>query len=317
MHELYLLYSSFLLCGTIYVRIICKNKGASMKKCCISCAFCLKRVYRKNSMHIKDTNPVQRYLTMQDVESALDGNFDFMNRERHDYDNWITEYQKRYNKKILEDRVKKEERRNRHTISVGDAFPEGYFYKMENNGYENLGLNEPPIGPVDYTELTCAEGVWQYRNVDKENFSDILVEKDCQFYYPVKLRGEKTLEVCRKERDNMKQNQYLKELKEASIINRDITNHGSGNIIINSSSPNATIVVNNDLLSVFDEIKNVINQNKEIEDKERILTLLEELKDTTNEKTSFAQKYAEFVSLMADHITILTPFIPSLTTFLS
>lgn len=262
-------------------------------------------------------NPVQQYLTMQDVENAYNGNFDFMNREQQNYDKWMTGYQKRYNEKTLEEQAKKDERRNRHTISVADALPEGYFYKMENNGYKNLGLDNPPIGPVEYTELTCAEGVWQHRNIDEENFSDILVEKDCQFYYPLKLRGEKTLEVCRKERDDMKQEQYLKELKEASIVNKDITNHGSGNIIINSSSPNATIAINYDPLSIFDEIKDLINQNKDIEDKKKILTLLAELKAATNNKTSFAQKYAEFVSLMANHITILTPFIPSLTAFLS
>lgn len=49
-----------------------------MKKCCVSCAFCLKRLYRKNSMDIKDMNPVQQYLTMQDAENAYNGKFDFM-----------------------------------------------------------------------------------------------------------------------------------------------------------------------------------------------------------------------------------------------
>ncbi|HIS89389.1 TPA: hypothetical protein IAA87_08205 [Candidatus Avigastranaerophilus faecigallinarum] len=94
-----------------------------------------------------------------------------------------------------------------------------------------------------------------------------------------------------------------------------INNSGNGNVICNFNSPNSNIAITQDL-SKFDEIKREIEAQKDIQNKELLIKLIEELKNSTSDKNKFLNKYNEFVSALASHITIITPFIPYLSQFL-
>lgn len=102
----------------------------------------------------------------------------------------------------------------------------------------------------------------------------------------------------------------INETKYQSIIN-----------FYNASGPNSRININstdksenyyNDIDALFKDLKQVLERlpDKAIQDKS--LQILEELKESKN-SSSFLTKYKEFVSLLANHMTIIAPFIPSLT----
>ena len=99
----------------------------------------------------------------------------------------------------------------------------------------------------------------------------------------------------------------------ANMFPHSINNNG-GMVVINQSSPNASININQ--CSKFDEIKQVIETCNEINNKEAILKILAEMQQLTNDKSSFAHKYNELVSALANHMTLLTPFITYLAKFL-
>lgn len=109
----------------------------------------------------------------------------------------------------------------------------------------------------------------------------------------------------------------FKEAKTNTELNHlpSINNSGSGNVIVTAQSENSNIQINQEL-SKFDEIEKVITHTKELENKELLLQILTELKNSTNDKNKFLDNYNKLVANLANHATILTPFMYYLSQFL-
>ncbi len=94
-------------------------------------------------------------------------------------------------------------------------------------------------------------------------------------------------------------------------------------IVYNLNGPNVRFNINSHDSSVnianltpenlFEELKNVIKKElSEANESNKLLNLIDELKDSIGKK-NFIYKYQEFLSLVADHITIFAPFLPALS----
>ncbi|MDR3346333.1 MAG: hypothetical protein LBS73_04065 [Campylobacteraceae bacterium] len=100
-----------------------------------------------------------------------------------------------------------------------------------------------------------------------------------------------------------------------SLSHGTISNISNSNIIISNNSSHLTAQIKQDL-SKFNEIKKAIECNGTISNKEVLLQIIEELKQSVNNKETFQIKYNDLVAALANHITILTPFLPYLASFL-
>lgn len=68
--------------------------------------------------------------------------------------------------------------------------------------------------------------------------------------------------------------------------------------------------------NVFAELRNVLSsQVQNVTEKEQILAKIDEMENAKG-SIGFVDKYQEFIALAANHMTVLTPFIPALTEFL-
>ena len=94
-----------------------------------------------------------------------------------------------------------------------------------------------------------------------------------------------------------------------------ITVNASGNAKINIDSVDNSITntYSNDS-KLFEDLLNIISKN--IEDNQSILKLVEEMKDNISNKEVYKIKYSEFIQSVANHMTIIAPFIPYLTKLL-
>jgi hypothetical protein len=102
----------------------------------------------------------------------------------------------------------------------------------------------------------------------------------------------------------------IKEDKYQSIITVYTASGPNSRININSSD-NSTNYINN-LDSLFNDLKIVLESLPDKEIQEKSLQILEELKKS-KDTPSYLIKYQEFVSLLANHMTVIAPFIPALT----
>jgi len=111
---------------------------------------------------------------------------------------------------------------------------------------------------------------------------------------------------------------YEVKVKKESVISEEkyksTTNvyHASGSnsrIVINSTDNSKNYYSDTDLL--FNEIRLVLDGIIEEKTKEKSLQLLEEL-NRSKHTPSYSQNYKDFISLMANHITLIAPFIPAL-----
>lgn len=94
-----------------------------------------------------------------------------------------------------------------------------------------------------------------------------------------------------------------------------ITVNASGNAKINIDSVDNSITntYSNDS-KLFEDLLNIISKN--IEDNKSIIKLVEEMRDNVSNKEVFKIKYSEFIQSVANHITVVAPFIPYLTKLL-
>jgi hypothetical protein len=102
----------------------------------------------------------------------------------------------------------------------------------------------------------------------------------------------------------------IKEDKYQSIINVYTASGPNSRININSTD-NSTNYINN-LNSLFNDLKIGLESLPDKEIQEKSLEILEKLKKHKN-TPSYLIKYQEFVSLLANHMTVIAPFIPALT----
>jgi hypothetical protein len=104
----------------------------------------------------------------------------------------------------------------------------------------------------------------------------------------------------------------LKESHPTTIIHQ----HGDNPHVSINSTDSSTNVINKIDLNKFDEIKLII-EHQISDEKEKIIYLrsLDELKSSAGEK-SYLEKYKQFIETVANHMSIISPFIPFLTSFI-
>jgi hypothetical protein len=95
-----------------------------------------------------------------------------------------------------------------------------------------------------------------------------------------------------------------------------IHQHGDNpRVTINSTDLSSNVITKIDLTK-FEELKQIIDHQIS-DDKEKMIYLnsLDELKSSVGEK-SYLEKYNQFIATVANHMAIITPFIPFLTSFI-
>lgn len=90
-------------------------------------------------------------------------------------------------------------------------------------------------------------------------------------------------------------------------------NASNGTKVLIDSTDNSININYNDK-SIFDEL---IEKVKTLPDADAIVSKINQMKESVNDKDTYRNKYSEFIQLTAAHITIVAPFIPLLTKFLS
>ena len=95
---------------------------------------------------------------------------------------------------------------------------------------------------------------------------------------------------------------------------RHICINASGNAKVLIDSTDSSININCQDAKVFDEL---IKQVKKFPDADVIVSKINQMKESVGDKDAYRDRYSEFIQLAAAHMTILAPFIPVLTKFLS
>lgn len=67
--------------------------------------------------------------------------------------------------------------------------------------------------------------------------------------------------------------------------------------------------------SVFNDLRQVLNNVPDEGKRAKLIASVEEM-EKAQQTPSFGQKYKEFISLAADHLALITPFLPALTLLL-
>jgi hypothetical protein len=98
-----------------------------------------------------------------------------------------------------------------------------------------------------------------------------------------------------------------------------------GNYKIHVRGPNARVNVHSHDHShnvviaenVFVELRNRIKSDVlNAEDRDRLLTAIEDMQKHRNDRASFATAYQKFIASAANHMTLIAPFLPAITQFL-
>lgn len=112
--------------------------------------------------------------------------------------------------------------------------------------------------------------------------------------------------------DRQKESTFVR--KEATII---VFNMSGDNARVYIKSEDRSKNVNNATPEeVFNELRRIASEAaRNADERSHLLSKIDELEKTKG-TTSFAQKYSEFISLAADHLTLLTPILPALTQWL-
>lgn len=123
--------------------------------------------------------------------------------------------------------------------------------------------------------------------------------KICDFY---KLKLQK---------EGLKEGLLVKEKYEKNVITNNFYNCEKVNI--DSIDNTINVKLNNNEKEILKKIEQIIDN---IQNNKENRKLFEEMCNSIGKK-SFVEKYQSFISSMADHITILSPFIPFLTSLIN
>lgn len=134
------------------------------------------------------------------------------------------------------------------------------------------------------------------------------------------IENNPTLEDIQEQLANIVDN-LLDDQKESALIRK-----GSVINVFSISGDNARVYIKSQDRSVnvnslapaevFDELRNIVSEEvRDLKERSILLSKINELEETKG-TTSFVQKYSEFISLAADHLTLLTPILPALTQWL-
>lgn len=70
-------------------------------------------------------------------------------------------------------------------------------------------------------------------------------------------------------------------------------------------------------ISIFEKLTEAIQNNSNIKNQDKLLELVQKMERNQHYKPAYIKNYQEFMSLAADNMTVIAPFIPDLTRFLS
>jgi hypothetical protein len=98
---------------------------------------------------------------------------------------------------------------------------------------------------------------------------------------------------------------------EKETPNISIGNITNSNVALSSENTDQSVVINE---AVFDELLEAI-KSSDIEHKEPIITAIEEMQDS-HILGGIGESYKKFISVAANHMTIVAPFLPALTALL-
>ncbi|MBP3687689.1 MAG: hypothetical protein J6J35_04915 [Alphaproteobacteria bacterium] len=161
-----------------------------MKKCCINCAFCAR--YINNSAN---------FLTKEEHQQALSGNFDFVGREQRAQKEWQNQYKRIYDG-LRTGQYHDKLGGGRNVMEVlthannPDNFP---IVAYPDPITELFGL--PPYPQAPYKDfLVCMHDLWNFQGKEKE-FPSLNQKRKCLFFYSYDKKGNKSFEGCEKERE--------------------------------------------------------------------------------------------------------------------
>lgn len=102
----------------------------------------------------------------------------------------------------------------------------------------------------------------------------------------------------------------IKEAEYKSITN--VYNVSGNNSRVNINSTDNSLNYVNDSSMLFEDLKKALLTIEDDKAKIESIELLKEMEDTKN-TPSFLSKYQSFIGILADHMTLIAPFIPALT----
>ncbi len=166
-----------------------------MKKCCVNCAFCLRKK-EKLIFNGRDwLNDVSSNIfTDEERQKAFSGDFNFVGSEIKARIDW----EKQYNQII--DNMKK----GMYNEQLGGPTVLELLTNVPNNRISQkivdlFRLPQLPEAP-DSDYLSCWHNLWNFKDKEKE-LSTLNDKNDCLFFYPYNKKGNKSFEGCEKERE--------------------------------------------------------------------------------------------------------------------
>jgi len=167
-----------------------------MKKCCVNCAFCLRKK-EKLIFNGRDwLNDVSSNIfTDEERQKAFSGDFNFVGSEIKARIDW----EKEYNQKL--DNMKK----GMYNGQLGGPHVLDYLQTQSMAPADTFPLTEifgmsphPKAPDADY--LSCWHNLWDFKDKEKE-LSTLNDKNDCLLFYPYNKKGNKSFEGCEKERE--------------------------------------------------------------------------------------------------------------------
>ena len=95
--------------------------------------------------------------------------------------------------------------------------------------------------------------------------------------------------------------------------NAEIYINASDNAKVMLSSVDNSINIDLNKTKIFDELLKIVQT---LPNNNNLITAIQNMKESVNDKESFKNKYNEFIQIAASHMTVLAPFLPALTNFL-
>ena len=167
-----------------------------MKKCCLNCAFCVRRK-EKVAFNGLDHNldVCEDILSSQERKLAEKNDFSFIGKEQRAQKAWKELYDKNLN--ILKTRKVMNGPRALELLQAERSVYAG--------GERNYCLKDvfqmgdmPEVPDEDY--LACWHDLWNFKE-EQERIRSINLKTKCLFFYPYTKKGHKSFEGCNKERE--------------------------------------------------------------------------------------------------------------------
>ena len=165
-----------------------------MKKCCLNCAFCLKKkeklIFNSRGL-VNDVS--SKIFTDEERQKAFLGDFNFVGSEIKARNDWEKQYYQ-----IIDSMKKGVYNGQLGGPQVLELLQHSSRGMASQKIIELFGLPQPPESPdADY--LSCWHNLWDFKD-KKDEFSALNQKNDCLFFYPYNKKGNKSFEGCEKER---------------------------------------------------------------------------------------------------------------------